>query len=659
MYKLSYLLIIAFSFLGTNVLLAQGSDDCECEDEVITLCFLSDEAFCNNGNNNAGGCGYSLDGDNMDNGLARKLTNTNNFGPNGTVSCLIDLVPLRELPSIQFIQDQQCDVIFTGNFIVNPSTGIPSGDFTSVPDDILNRIRDWSQLCETNLVITTQKEALPWGYDIQGINQNPNVASTETVDFSIFGGPFGVVNQFNQGGAYQGVIVNEPESGTTTLAIDANGRPTVVLDNLTNDIILGDIGVFCGGGAGDVSNGANVNNSNDRFVCNIFALGCSIASSVPSSISSFALCPGEEFIRPNGEIVTSAGQYIDTLQASNLCDSIIISNLSIRDTIRTDISYIGCADDGFNIVANDIMYDQSNPEGQELIKTSQGCDSLITVSLRFNELTTFEINESFCTNEPFSVTVGTTVFDASNLTGVVALTNAEGCDSTVTVMLEEIPLDEGFQTFEICQEDTIMIDDQPYMINSSGQLVIPRSGQCDSLFNFEVVSFSDINVPDVPSSIDVDFNDPYDFTVDLQTGYRLEWTPAEAFSCDDCPATQFLSNIDLTQIQLTIYDENDCSIFRNIDVEYSCPVYIPNAISINGNVTNQNFQIFTPCTLDTYEMTVFDRWGSEVFHSENSNLNWDGKYNGDYVENGVYVYLIKLNAFQKEQVFSGGLTVLR
>ena len=38
----------------------------------------------------------------------------------------------------------------------------------------------------------------------------------------------------------------------------------------------------------------------------------------------------------------------------------------------------------------------------------------------------------------------------------------------------------------------------------------------------------------------------------------------------------------------------------------------------------------------------FDRWGKQLFYTTDINVGWDGKFNGEYVKQDVYVYSIKV-----------------
>ncbi len=304
-----------------------NAQNCCDVDGNVDLCYLSGEDYCGS---NIGNCfGYSLDGMFMIDALTAKLTSPDNFGVNGIVDCELELIELTDVSSVMAINDAGCDIIFLPNVFIEPGTNIMDLSQSFIPEEILQNVYDWSLQCSNNLVIATQGEANIWGYTTSNSNLNPNTPIPGTSLNSIFEGAFGSLDLFNQGGTFQGVFTGTPPSSEyEVLANDANNNPTVVLDLVSNDIIVGDIGIFCSGGAGVVSPGPGINNNNDILICNMFALACELAQEANKVTVTHELCPGETVILPDGIEVNSPGIYVDTLTALNGCDSIITTSLA-------------------------------------------------------------------------------------------------------------------------------------------------------------------------------------------------------------------------------------------------------------------------------------------------------------------------------------------
>jgi CHU_C Type IX secretion signal domain len=65
--------------------------------------------------------------------------------------------------------------------------------------------------------------------------------------------------------------------------------------------------------------------------------------------------------------------------------------------------------------------------------------------------------------------------------------------------------------------------------------------------------------------------------------------------------------------------------------------------------------------VDDFEITIYNRWGIEVFKSKDPNFVWDGKdLSGEYLLTGTYVYIVKANGSGKRNYLNKGtIAVLR
>lgn len=132
-------------------------------------------------------------------------------------------------------------------------------------------------------------------------------------------------------------------------------------------------------------------------------------------------------------------------------------------------------------------------------------------------------------------------------------------------------------------------------------------------------------------------------------------------------------------IELTIQAESvicaDVSYNGSACVESACftirfeeivDVYIPNVFSPNNDDQNDRFFIKGDNSVVLVKsMSIFDRWGELVFHQTNfapneSDLGWDGSFNGKSLNPGVFVYdIVILTKENKEFRYSGDITLIR
>ena len=67
---------------------------------------------------------------------------------------------------------------------------------------------------------------------------------------------------------------------------------------------------------------------------------------------------------------------------------------------------------------------------------------------------------------------------------------------------------------------------------------------------------------------------------------------------------------------------------------------VPNVFTPNGDQVNDYFQVTTDGTT-VYELTIFTRTGTRIYHSLSTRIFWDGKsIGGKELPEGIYYYVI-------------------
>lgn len=72
-----------------------------------------------------------------------------------------------------------------------------------------------------------------------------------------------------------------------------------------------------------------------------------------------------------------------------------------------------------------------------------------------------------------------------------------------------------------------------------------------------------------------------------------------------------------------------------------CNWYVPNAFSPNGDAFNDYWEVFQDCPWTSFELQLYDRWGAQVYRTNQPNPGWDGTIGGKPAPEGVYVYRIQ------------------
>ncbi len=95
----------------------------------------------------------------------------------------------------------------------------------------------------------------------------------------------------------------------------------------------------------------------------------------------------------------------------------------------------------------------------------------------------------------------------------------------------------------------------------------------------------------------------------------------------------------ITQIALS---SNGCSDTARqiiyIDPDYT--FYVPNSFTPNGDIHNETFHAFAFGITD-FSMVIYDRWGQEVFSSNDVDKGWNGTFKNTKCPEDVYVYKIE------------------
>jgi len=84
---------------------------------------------------------------------------------------------------------------------------------------------------------------------------------------------------------------------------------------------------------------------------------------------------------------------------------------------------------------------------------------------------------------------------------------------------------------------------------------------------------------------------------------------------------------------------DSCAVIDSSNVHY-CEggVYFPNAFAPGSTVGNNYFRPLGP-SLSDFSLSIFDRWGQQIFVTDNRETGWDGTSKGRLCPPGVYVYV--------------------
>lgn len=88
---------------------------------------------------------------------------------------------------------------------------------------------------------------------------------------------------------------------------------------------------------------------------------------------------------------------------------------------------------------------------------------------------------------------------------------------------------------------------------------------------------------------------------------------------------------------------------------------VPTGFTPNGDGYNDVFRpLGSSEYVSEFEMTIWNRWGQEVFRSTDPLMGWDGKFKSQDAQTGVYAYIINYkNIYNELKMVKGNVTLTR
>lgn len=140
------------------------------------------------------------------------------------------------------------------------------------------------------------------------------------------------------------------------------------------------------------------------------------------------------------------------------------------------------------------------------------------------------------------------------------------------------------------------------------------------------------------------------------------WSPTGAnVSCNSCISPTFTA-LQNMQVILTGYNSRKCISTDTLDIIVlpDCgEMFVPTAFSPNNDGVNDILYARGRC-LETLKFQVFSRWGQLVFETTDAKKGWDGFFNGELMNTGVFFYRLEGKGYdRKGYSYKGNVTLIR
>lgn len=193
------------------------------------------------------------------------------------------------------------------------------------------------------------------------------------------------------------------------------------------------------------------------------------------------------------------------------------------------------------------------------------------------------------------------------------------------------------------------------IISEAGEYVIPLQSiyGCDSIIDLKII-YEDTYVDVSHDHLNLCEVGTLTLTATHSPNVALEWNTGEttpSITIDE-PGNY---SVTVTNQYCSAYDAITFPLCEFI-------FYIPNAISpCRADGINDVFLIpwLSYSKPLKFEIFIFNRWGTVIFHSTDPDFQWDGQQNGDLIPNMIYNYHIRLTDPKGEKrSYKGTITVL-
>lgn len=194
---------------------------------------------------------------------------------------------------------------------------------------------------------------------------------------------------------------------------------------------------------------------------------------VSSTSLEASICQGETYDF-NGESLTEAGTYTQVLDAENGCDSTVTLQLTVLPVQHTDIEAAICAGESYEFNGDTLT---ATGEYQFAFAGENGCDSVVTLLLNVLPVLDLTVNVAICTGESYE-------FNDESLTDAgtysATFTGPNGCDSTVTLILDVLPVQNTALSATICDGSVYEFNGDALSDAGTYTAVLAGENGCDS-----------------------------------------------------------------------------------------------------------------------------------------------------------------------------------
>ncbi len=364
-----------------------------------------------------------------------------------------------------------------------------------------------------------------------------------------------------------------------------------------------------------------------------------------------AICQGETYPF-NGQLLSEPGLYLDTLAASDGCDSLLTLRLEDYPLPEPAILASGSLCTGATVELS------SSLEGEYLWSTGAAGRS-VTVSRAGVYSLTFTDARGCSADAVISLA-------ENNLQAAFTLLHPRCAgESSGKVVIDSITGGVG-PYFIGLEEGALQAASSIEGLRGGGYTLIVEDAEgCRKQYEFSLQQ-PDPLILSLPADTTLKLGDSLLLRPSVNAGgWSVRWRPPDFLSCDTCLAP-VARPLQTTAYQALFTDSLGCKAEAEITVfvRRESGIYVPNAFSPNEDGRNDRLIPYADASIELIESyRIYSRWGALLFERTNfrpndESLGWDGKVNGQPAPPGPYVYQLIAERLDGRTAALGGEVML-
>jgi gliding motility-associated-like protein len=391
------------------------------------------------------------------------------------------------------------------------------------------------------------------------------------------------------------------------------------------------------------------------------------------------ICQGSTYVL-NGFNVSAEGVHLLTVQNSNGCDSTLKLTLSFTNLLKDTITAAICQGEQYTLNG----FNENTAGAYNLMsQAADGCDSLTTLILTVKSHSLFAIDTAICKRE-------TVQFFGQNLTeeGTYShtLTNAAGCDSTVSITITHKPALYTQLDTAICASETVSFFGR--QLTETGVYSETRDSYrgCDSTIELTLTVWAipNISFEAIPAVValraggEIFFLNHTDSAFLNNPDYRFTWNFGDDSAEENLifSPTHTYSDWGDFIVTFSIDHSLNCHAEASITVTVEEMLEFPNIITPNGDGKNDVFAIINLNTaIDANDpnhyrenlLTIYNRWGKKVYEAKNYDTFMKGEelltgtksFSGQNCPDGTYYFTFYYKGKLEIYHLNGTLMIVR